>query len=97
MIATTGSRDIGWAWMKENLAEMMEGAGGIFLSARLPGLVGGFCSTERAEEIAASLRPRLAGTTAELELERTIERVRSCGMLKQARSAEVSGQIAALQ
>ena len=97
VIATTGSRDIGWAWMKENLAEMMEGAGGIFLSARLPGLVGGFCSTERAEEIAASLRPRLAGTTAELELERTIERVRSCGMLKQARSAEVSGQIAALQ
>jgi aminopeptidase N len=97
VIATAGTREIGWPWMKDNLEELLNGAGGIFFASRLPGVVGGFCSVERADEIAAFLRPRLAGRTAELELERTIERVRSCGVLRQARSAEASAEIAALQ
>ena len=44
----------------------------------------------RADDLAAVLRPRLSGRSSYLEMERTIERVRSCGALKQARSAEVS-------
>jgi hypothetical protein len=47
--------------------------------------------------MARDLRARMAGKSAELELERTIERVRSCGVLKAARGAEVSREIAKLK
>jgi len=82
--------------MKQNLAELLDGAGGIFFTTRLPRMVSGFCSVARADEIAGFLRPRLAGKPSELDLERTIERVRSCGVLKEARAAEASRALAAL-
>ncbi|MFM5925315.1 MAG: M1 family metallopeptidase [Novosphingobium sp.] len=93
VIRSRGTRDLGFVWLKAHFAELASG-GGIFVSSRLPGLVGGFCSTGRADEIAALLRPKLAGKTGALELERTIERVRSCGMLKEARGAELSAALA---
>ncbi len=91
-----GTRELGYKWLRENLDAMLEG-GGIFFAARLPQLLNGFCSVDRADEIARDLRPRLAGKPAELELERTIERVRSCGLLKDARRDEVSREIAKLR
>ena len=96
VIATAGTRDTGYDWMKANLDQLLGGAGGIFLAARLPATLNGFCSAERADEFAKDLRPRFAGKTAELELERTIERVRSCGTLKAARKDEVSRDIKAV-
>ena len=73
---------------------MAGGGGGIFFTAGLPRTVGGFCSTSRADEIGALLGTRLAGKTGSLELARTIERVRSCGVLKDARGAELSAALA---
>lgn len=96
VMQASGTREIGYRWLNEHLEELMEG-GGIFFTARLPQLLNGFCSADRAEEIARELRPRLAGGTAQLELERTIERVRSCGLLKDARREEVSREIAKLR
>lgn len=96
VLQTGATREIGYAWLRDNLEGLTKG-GGIFFTARLPQMLNGFCSVERAEEIARDLRPRLAGGTAELELERTIERVRSCGLLKQARGDEVSQEIAGLK
>ena len=83
------TRDYGYGWLRANLDTLVQG-GGIFFAARLPQLLNGFCSAEKADEIARDLRPRLAGKTGALELERTVERVRSCGVLKDARRAEVS-------
>ncbi|MES2493530.1 MAG: M1 family metallopeptidase [Pseudomonadota bacterium] len=96
VIRTEQTRELGWEWMKGNLPELLDGAGGIFFTTRLPRMVSGFCSVARADEIAGFLRPRLAGKPSELDLERTIERVRSCGMLKDARAAEASQAVAAL-
>lgn len=93
VIQTGGTRDMGFDWLKANYAELTRGGGGIFFSARLPGMVGGFCSVARADEIAQFLRPLLTGKTGALDLERTIERVRSCGVLKDARSAEISAAV----
>lgn len=90
VILTGGTRDMGFDWLKTNYDQLTKGGGGIFFSARLPGMVGGFCSVARANEVAAFLRPQLQGKTGSLDLERTIERIRSCGILKDARSAEVS-------
>ncbi|MFM5930092.1 MAG: M1 family metallopeptidase [Novosphingobium sp.] len=90
VVANPMTRDMGYDWMKANLDQLLGGTGGIFFASRLPQMLNGFCSADQADELAKSLRPRLAGKTAELELERTIERVRNCGILKTARSAETS-------
>ena len=92
VVSTAGTRDMGFDWLKGHFDDLTKG-GGIFFAARLPGMVGGFCSAARADEIAALLRPQLAGKTGALELERTIERVRACGLLKDARSAEASAAL----
>ena len=83
--------------MIRHLDELINGGGGIFFSARLPQMLAGFCSVEKADEFARDLRGPMKGKAGELELERTIERVRSCGMLKAARGAEVSRTIARLR
>ncbi len=93
VIASSGTRDMGYYWMNAHLGELVGGAGGIFFTSKLPQMLNGFCSTARADQIATDLRPRLAGKTAELELERTIERVRSCGVLQTARKAEASKEM----
>jgi len=94
VIATRETRDLGFEWLKANFDQLTSGGGGIFSASRLSTVVNGFCSVERSEEIAALLRPKLKGKTGALELERTIERVRSCGVLKEARGAELSAELA---
>ena len=91
------TRDMGFEWLKLHFDELAAGGGGIFFTAGLPRTVGGFCSAERADEIAALLQPKLAGKTGALELERTIEGVRSCGLLKEARGAELSAALARIK
>ena len=94
VVGTKGTRDWGFAWLQANYDKLSASGGGIFFAARLPGMVGGYCSVEKADEIAAFLRPKLAGKTGALELERTVERVRSCGVLKDARGGEISAELA---
>ena len=93
VISGRGTRDLGFDWLKLHFDELAAGGGGIFFTAGLPRTVGGFCSGARADEIAALLRPKLAGKTGALELERTVERVRSCGVLKAARGADLSAAL----
>jgi hypothetical protein len=90
VIATPGTRNMGYDWMKGHLDDLLSGSGGIFFASRLPQMVAGFCSIERADSLAADLGPRLAGTAAELELKRTVERVRDCGILQLSRKTEAS-------
>lgn len=97
VIATDGSRELGFEWLKTNLDALLSSGGGIFFASRLPGVLGGFCSVQRGDEIAALLRPKFAGKTGALGLERAIERVRDCGLLKDARGAEVSRVVAAIR
>ena len=94
VVQTGETRDYGYGWVKANSAALMQGGGNIF-AARLPGVLGGFCSAAKSAEIAADFRALFAGTAAALELERTIERVRDCGILKDARGAELSAAMIA--
>ena len=94
VVSDTGTRELGFAWLKVHFDELAGGGGGIFFTAGLPRTVAGFCSGQRADEIAALLGSKLAGKTGALELARTIERVRSCGVLKDARGAELSAALA---
>ncbi len=97
VIVNRDTRDLGYAWLHDHLDKLMAGGGGIFLGARLPGLLAGYCSVEKADAIAREFGPKFAGKPAQLELERTVERVRDCGMLKAARGAEASSEIAKLK
>ncbi|MFA6218761.1 MAG: M1 family metallopeptidase [Erythrobacter sp.] len=90
------TRELGYDWLVAHLDEMLQGSSGIFLATRIPGVASGFCSVERADEVAARFRPLLAGTPGALSLERTIERVRNCAALKAARGAEMSAALKAL-
>lgn len=93
VVVSGGTRDLGWDWLKTNYDALANSGGGIFFASRLPGMVAGYCSVQRADEIAALLRPKLQGKTGALGLERSIERVRSCGVLKDARGAELSAAL----
>ncbi len=96
VVYTADTRDWGYSWMKAHLDELLGGGAGIFFGARLPQILGNFCSVAQAAEF-DGLRTKFAGKSGALELERTIERVRACGMLKDARGAELTAAIAKLK
>ena len=94
VVTSRDTRELGFTWLQAHSSELFGGSGGIFMASRAPRMVSGFCSAQRADEIAALLRPQLAGKTGALELERTVERVRSCAVLKDKRGAELSAAFA---
>ena len=96
VVYTPETRDWGYSWMKAHLDELLNGGAGIFFGARLPQILGNFCSVAQADEF-DGLRAKFAGKSGALELERTIERVRACGMLKDARGAELTAAVAKLK
>ena len=90
VMSRRSTRDIGYDWIRENLDELISGRNGIFFSSRLPQMFGRFCSVARAGELETTFGQQLAGTPSELELQRVIERVRNCGVLRDARGLEIS-------
>ncbi|MDR2856853.1 MAG: M1 family metallopeptidase [Novosphingobium sp.] len=94
---TTATQEIGYAWLVGHFDELTSDTGGVFFSARLPQLLARFCSVARADEFARELRPRFAGKPGAMELERTIERVRNCGTLRERRGTQISAEFAALK
>ena len=95
--ATPKTRDLGYGYMRDHLDTLLSGGSGIFFSSRLAQVLGGFCAVDKADAIARDFGPKLARQTGQLELDRTIERVRDCGLLKTARGAEASTEIARLR
>ena len=91
------TRQIGYDWIRDNLAVLMKGGGGIFVASRLPQVFGGMCSVKDSEAIAHDFTAAMAGKTGQLELERTIERVKDCGLLKEARGKGVSMEVSGLK
>lgn len=94
--AAHGTQDFGYLWMRDHLTELLQGGGGIFFASRLPQVLSGLCSEDWANAIARDFGPALAGKPAQLELERTVERVRSCGVLNKQRGDQASAEIARL-
>ncbi|WP_295526761.1 M1 family metallopeptidase [Novosphingobium sp. Chol11] len=96
VMVNADTRDWGFAWLKQHLDDLLSGNGGIFFSSRLPTILSTFCSVAVADDI-ERLRPKFAAKSGALELERTIERVRSCGRLKDARGAELTAALQRLK
>ncbi|WP_040308562.1 M1 family metallopeptidase [Asticcacaulis biprosthecium] len=84
------SRDITFDWYVANYEALSKGTG-IFSATRLQTLGGGYCSAERANQLDAALRAKVvAGGRGTLSFDRTLEKVRNCGVLKDAKAAEVT-------
>ncbi|MEJ5977184.1 M1 family metallopeptidase [Novosphingobium sp. PS1R-30] len=94
VLLTGQTREIGYTYLRAHLDALTSGSNGIFFASKLPQFLARFCSAERADEFARDLRPRFAGKPGALELERTIERVRNCGLLRDKRETAISSEFA---
>jgi len=90
LMRADGTRDIAFDWLKTNYADFNAKVG-IFSAGRVAGLVGNYCSVEKADEADKLMRAKVeAGGRSTLAFDRTLEGVRDCGVLKTARGAEVT-------
>lgn len=97
IMARGGTREFGYDWIVAHLDELLAQGGGQFFSKGLPQMLGQFCSVERAERIMRDFKARLADTPGALELERSIERVRNCGLLHDLLGHRIDAEFAKLR
>ncbi|NBC37604.1 M1 family peptidase [Novosphingobium sp. FSY-8] len=90
IIGTEETRELGYDWMRGHLRQLRSDAGGIFFASRLPQVFLNWCAVDKADSFARRFRPLMRDTSGALDLERAIERVRNCGVLRQARAKSVS-------
>jgi aminopeptidase N len=83
------TRDIAYQYLTANFERLSKDAG-IFSFGRLLDMPKYYCSAERAQELEKTLGARERQyRRGSLELARTVESVRSCGLLLQSRGAEL--------
>jgi hypothetical protein len=94
LMSVPETRGLASAWILSNYEKMTTG-NGIFLSARLPAMFNNQCGATEADRIERQLGPDVRKVNAGvLEFRRMIERVRNCGILKQAKGAEIAAALA---
>ena len=95
LIGTPETRDLTRDWIFANYDKLTSG-NGIFITSRLPGMLNSQCGEAAADQIEKTLGPKIMKmNTGVLEYRRMLERVRNCGILKQAKSAEIAAALAA--
>jgi aminopeptidase N len=93
LIETAATRELAFDWFQAHYEEFVKGTG-LFAVLSLPRLPQSFCSAQKASEIDRALHARVvAAGRGELEFRRAIEQVRSCGLLKEAKSAEIAAAL----
>jgi aminopeptidase N len=91
LAVTAETRDMAADWIVNNYDALSSGANGIFVASRLPSVVGGLCSAERADQVQAVLGPKVRALGAgQLDFDRTVESIRRCGALRSARAPELA-------
>jgi aminopeptidase N len=95
LVSSPGTRAATTEWIFANYDKLSSG-NGIFIASRLPAMFNAQCSTEAATLLEQKLGPTVARlNTGVLEYQRTLERIRNCAILKQAKSAELAAALAA--
>jgi aminopeptidase N len=93
---TVGTRDYTANWILDNYGELLAGGNGIFITGRIPGALNYQCGVEQANRIQSVLGPQIEkAQVGTLTFQRTVEKIRDCGILKQAKGAEIDAAIAA--
>ncbi|MBV9528868.1 M1 family metallopeptidase [Sphingomonas sp.] len=93
---TPETRDIAAKWVLANYDRLLGSGNGIFITSRLPGVFNNQCGVDAAQHIEQALGPRvLKAGVGVLEFRRMLERVHNCGVLRQAKAAEIAAALAA--
>lgn len=84
------TRDFAFDWLLAHYDDFVKD-NGIFTASTLPSYASGYCSIDKAAAIEAGLRPKVDKyKRGGLSLDRTVEQVHDCGVLTQARGAELA-------
>jgi len=90
---TAGTRDLTGDWILKNYDKLAAG-NGIFITSRLPQALSVQCGADRASRIETVLGPAIRkADVGVLSFQRTVETVRNCGILKQAKAAEIAASL----
>ena len=93
LFASQATRDMAYDWLKTNYESFSAGLG-IFSAGRLASLPGDYCSAAKADEIDTIMRAKVkAAGRGELSFDRMLENMRDCGVVKDARAAELAAAL----
>ena len=93
LMSEAETRDLAFDWLKTHYDEFAKGMG-IFAVTVIPSLPEHYCSAEKAQEAERVLRPKVVQAgRGELPFDRTLERIRTCGALKAAKTAEIAAAL----
>jgi hypothetical protein len=94
LASTAGTRDLTGEWIFNNYGKLAATGNGIFFTSRLPAALDFQCGAEQADRIEKVLGPSVRkADTGLLQFKRTVETVRNCGVLKQAKEAEIASAL----
>jgi aminopeptidase N len=95
LMSTPQTRDLASSWILANYDKLVSD-NGIFIGGRLTGMFNNQCGVDEANRIEAQLGPKvMKEDVGVLGFRRMLEKVRDCGILKQAKAAEIAAAIAA--
>ncbi len=98
VVQTPETRDLATNWIIANYEKLAAGAGGIFVVSRLPQAFGLQCGADQADRIDAKVGAAVRKTkVGMLNYLRTLESIRHCGVLRQAKAAEIAAALTGAQ
>ncbi|WP_294191067.1 M1 family metallopeptidase [uncultured Sphingomonas sp.] len=96
VVGTLETRELGTDWVLANYERLVADANGVFISTRLPSAFAAQCGTDRAAAIDAKVGPAVRrANVGVLAYERTLESIRLCGALRDAKAAEITAAVTA--
>lgn len=97
LINEPAARDAAADYLIGHFNEMASG-NGIFTASRVPGFLGNLCTLAYADRVEHELGPKVAAiNVGALAFSRTLERIRNCARVKEARTDEISQAFLAAQ
>ncbi|MFT4076483.1 MAG: M1 family metallopeptidase [Asticcacaulis sp.] len=97
LMMSKDTRDLTYDWLKANYDSVAASAG-IFSTGRIAALPGVFCSASKADEVEKIMGPKVAASNrGELPFKRMLEGMRTCSVLKDAKSDDVASALKTAQ
>ncbi|WP_375270306.1 M1 family metallopeptidase [Sphingomonas sp.] len=96
VVGTVETRDLGTEWVLANYDRLIAGANGVFITTRLPSAFATQCGADRAASIDAKVGPAIRkADIGLLAYQRTLETIRLCGALRDAKAGEIAAAVTA--
>ena len=94
VVSNPDTRDLGTDWVLGNYEKLVASGNGIFITSRLPQAFSSQCGADQAARIDAKVGDAIRkANVGLLNYQRTLEGIRNCGILRQAKAAEIATAI----